>query len=185
MRLRELCATAFLGGLIICLGSVAPARASFIATETTNVVAVNPSLYFYSYTVTVSAASTSSVSEFDLALSAPILDAGITFPMNFFSFYTSGDPFITFTAFDNGAPFIGIAPGSSGTFSFYSNYAPGAFGYQASGFDTNSGTPGAIQGTTLAPSLVPEPASLLMSGLGLCMALGLGVRSRRSAVVAG
>ena len=175
---------AFLLGTLLALGlSVAPVRGDFIATETTNVQQLSSNLYFYSYTVNVASNSTASASEFDLSLNAPIMENTIVNPTNFFAFYTSGDPFITFTAFENGTPFNGIAPGSSGTFSFYSGFAPVTGFFQTSGFDNTSGVFSTVTGSALVPGMVPEPSSLLLSGLGFCGVLGLIARSRSRAVV--
>ena len=176
--------TFFWGALVLLATIGASARADFIATESTTVTRLSPSLYLYSYSVSVAANSTASVSEFDLALNAPINANSIVSPSNFFAFYTTGDPFISFTAFDNGTPFNGIAPGSSGTFSFTSAFGPATASYQVSGIDPNAGFV-ALSGTTAAPSIVPEPSSLMLLGCGLCGAVGLARRARgRSAATA-
>ena len=172
-----------LGMLVALSVGATSVQADFIATETTTVNQLSSNLYFYSYTVAVSSNSTASASDFALSLGAPIMENTIVNPTNFFAFYTSGDPFITFTAFDNGTPFNGIAPGSSGTFSFYSSSAPVMGFFQTSGFDSTSGIFSTITGSALVPGVVPEPSSLLLSGLGFCGVLGLLARTRsRSAV---
>ena len=184
MRSFFTCKALLLGAfLAIALGDTA-VRGDFIATESTSVQKLSSNLYFYSYTVSVSANSTASASEFDLSLNAPVMENTIVNPTNFFAFYTSGDPFITFTAFDNGTPFSGIAPGSSGTFSFYSSFSPVMGFYQTSGFDSTSGVFSTVTGSVLVPGLVPEPSSLLLSSLGFCGVLGLVARSRSREVVA-
>ena len=180
MRLSRIIRSAVLCGVCIAVSlSLAPAQGAFIASETATVTPLmGGTSYLYSYTVTVSALSTVSASEFDLALNAPIDPNSIISPSNFFSFYTLGDPFITFTAFDNGTAANGISPGSSGTFSFTSAYAPAMASYQVVGLDP-SFTTDIVAGATLAPSVVPEPSSLLLASLGMGGILGGFLRSRR------
>ena len=171
----------FFGAFFALMLSLAPAQGAFIATETTTVTQLSNASFLYSYTVNVATSSTISASEFDLSLVGAINPNSIINPSNFFNFYNVGDPFIQFIATgDDPTQFNGISPGSSGTFSFTSLFAPVTGSYQIQGLDSNAGVVD-ITGSTLVPG-VPEPSSLLMSGLGLCGALGWIARSRRSAV---
>ena len=179
MRPADVLKFVFLGALLAPAMAAAPARAAFVATETTNVVLEKNGFYMYSYTIAVAASSTVSASEFDLQLYAPIDPNSIISPSNFFTFYTVGDPFISFTADYNPNGFDGIAPGSTGTFSFVSAAAPGNGSYQTSGLDDSSGSVDAIPGITNIP--VPEPSSLLLTVLGASGGLGWFARGRRRA----
>ncbi len=186
MRRSSLRGTFLLGGFLAFALGFAPAQGAFIATETSSVTTLTTAtgnLYLYSYLVSVAGNSTVSASEFDVSLGAPIIASSIVMPTNFLSFYTDGDPFITFTAFDNGTPFVGISPGSSGTFSFFSIYGPAAGSYQVLGLDSSSFTTATVTGGAIIPGAVPEPASVALLGLGVCGALGGYARSRRRAAI--
>ena len=186
MRLAHMGKSLFLGVLVALGMGVGPAWGAFLPTVTSNVTKLSASSYLYSYTVSVAATSTSSVSEFDMVLGAAIDPDSIMAPTAFFPFYTPGDPFIFFTAFEDGTNFPGIAPGSSGVFSFISSGVPVAALFQTSGFDPVSGLLVSTSGMILTPGVVPEPASLLLASLGFCGTLGLLARSRRrGAVTAG
>ncbi len=180
MRPRNSVRMVLLGAVFALVSSFAPARAAFIATETSSVTPIGGE-FLYSYTVNVGAASTAYASELDLALGGTIDAGSIINPSNFTSVYSPGDSFsgpsISFYAVDNGTNNSGISPGSSGTFSFLSVNTPTSGAYQALGIDSTAGIV-TIQGLASVPS-VPEPSSLLMSGFSICGALGLFVRSRR------
>ncbi len=180
MRPPHIVRTVLFGALIALGMTSAPARAAFVATESTTVTASTGGSYLYSYTIAVAPTSTVAATEFDLQLNAAIDPNSIISPSDFFTFYTPGDPFITFTAFDNG-----IAPGSSGTFSFTSTVGPGMGGYSTSGLDNSNFSNPSVQGMTFVPGVtVPEPSSLLLTGLGACGALGGYARSRRRSPMA-
>ena len=180
----------FLGAILVLAFCSAPSQGAFIATETSSVNPLANGEYLYSYTVTVAANSTAFASEVDLALGGTIdTTASIINPNNFTSVYSPGDSFtgpsISFYATNDGTQnplTIGISPGSSGTFSFLSTNAPTTGAYQILGIDSTAGIV-TIQGSAIVPGTVPEPSSLLMSGLGVCGALGLFARSRRRPTV--
>lgn len=176
-----------LGGLLALAPSVRPAQAAFVATETSQVTQLANQQFLYSYTINVAASSTVFASEFDLAFSGTVIESSIVSPNNFTYVYGPNDPSLgttlSFFATDDGSGTsdIGISPGSSGTFSFRSTFGPAAGMYQASGYSTTTGDSGSLQGINLTPSVVPEPSSLALAGLGLAGALGFSARSRRQA----
>lgn len=156
--------------LAVALSPVA-ARADF-SVLVTGLESQTGSLYTYNYSV--GNTGTVAVSEFDIAVNDPIGLTSIVAPSDFFISYTPGDSSISFIATD-----AGIAPGSFGFFSITSTSAPGLMADQALGLDPSSFIPGIFQGSVIAPSVVPEPSSLLMLSLGTAGVLGRLARARR------
>ena len=130
--------------------------------------------YLYTYTVSNASTSTVGVSEFDVGVFTSITP--VSMPADFFNFYTPGDSYISFVAFDSG-----IAPGTTGTFSFSSSGVPGLQPDLVRGLDTT--TFSVVDNPGQVISAVPEPSSLALAGFGVLGVLGLMSRRRPPRVV--
>jgi hypothetical protein len=176
-------------GLTLLLASgITPARAGLIASVFVDITPEGGGMSLYSYAVTVDPTSTLGVSEFDLNLTsgttsgintpvgAPL--SSITMPTGFINLYTLGDPTVSFFSTSEATD---IAPGGFGVFSFISTSDPTMLQpYQLTSFDGSGGT---VTGTVLGPPsvAVPEPSSLVLSGLGVLGVMGwlAIIRSRK------
>jgi PEP-CTERM motif len=175
-------ATLTFGLMILLSFGIVPARAGLIGSVSVNITPETGGLSLYTYTVSVDSASTSAVSEFDLNITAgktsgiitPVgaLLSSITMPTGFINLYTLGDPTISFLSTDASTD---ISPGSMGVFSFVSTSNPILQPFQLSTFD---GTGSTVMGSVLAPTSVPEPSSLVLSGLGAMGVIGWLARAR-------
>ncbi len=166
-----LCCGVILAGV---LGS-ATAEAGFDVSITGSATQQAGGAYLYSYILIDNPSSTVAISEFNIALNDPIGVSLITSPSDFFTFYNPGDPVITFDAFDTG-----ISPGSAGVFSFVSMSAPGLVAESIVGLDSSTFTAQTSSGMVIgAASVVPEPSSVVMLGIGVLGSFGWLARSRR------
>ena len=174
-----------LGLALLLATAVAPARADMQATVTVSITPESGGMFLYDYTVADLATSTSAVSEFDLSLTlspfsgintppgAPI--SSITMQPGFINLYSTGDPSISFFSTD---PSTDIAPGTSGSFSFTSTYAPVYVPYMLSTFD---GTGSSVSGSIFAPATVPEPSTLALAAAAALGLAGWRLLGRRRA----
>jgi PEP-CTERM motif len=183
MPRRAKLATLACAFVILSAAGISPARAGLLASVSVVIAPEGDGMSLYTYTVSVDPASTSAVSEFDLNLTsgttsgidtpvgAPL--SSITMANGFINLYTLGDPTISFYSTD---PSTDIAAGTSGMFSFISLSDPVSQPYQLSTFD---GSGGVVVGSVLAPTSVPEPSTLVLSGLGALGVVGVIARTRR------
>ena len=149
-------------------------RADLMTTVLPTVLPGAGGTYDYSYLVTNAATSTVGIAEFDLSAADTANLTNIVNPDGFIDAYATGFEDIEFYAVDTSP---GIAPGSSGVFSFTSTVAPDVGFYQSVGYDGTTGEPFESGGNTATPTAVPEPATAAVAGLAAAAA-GLGRRRR-------
>ena len=165
------------GLTLLLMSGVTSARAGLVASVSEVTTPDAGGMSLYTYTVAVDPTSTLAVSEFDLNLTsgstsgintpvgAPL--SSITMPNGFINLYTLGDPTISF--FSTSAS-TDIAPATSEMFSFISTSNPTMLQpFQLTSFDGSGGT---VMGSVLGPTSVPEPSSLVLSGLGVMGLMG-------------
>ncbi len=174
MRRLGILGHALVVAVVGLLCAVAPARAGFSGDVQSSATRIDGGLYLYTYVVSDAASSTASITEFDVTVKDPNVTGSITAPGNFFTFYSPTDSLLSFTAFD-----AGIAPGTSGTFSFVSSYEPGQVSESIQGFDSSASSPVSLAGMVTGAATVPEPSSLVMCALGAIGGFGLIARSAR------
>ncbi len=160
---------------VACLLSTvveSPANAGLVVDVSTTTTLRTDGVYDYRYTVANSPTSTVGVAEFDLNTSTIANLGSIVGPTGFLALYTPGDSFIQFlsTVSSTGSN-SDIAPGSSGIFSFSSIVGPSLSVNLARGFD-NSGAPVETAVTTLTPTAVPEPSTLILAAAGMIAVFG-------------
>jgi PEP-CTERM motif len=155
-----------------------PARAGFIATVSANVKPLSNGLDEYDYAVSSSPQSTVDGYIFALTVDATANLQSISNPSGWSADYTGGSTTIIWST--GTTP---LTPGDSTLFSFDSALTPSLSPYQVTGFDPTGIQFYPSNGTTLAPAIasVPEPNSLVLSGIGALGALAmLARRSRRA-----
>ncbi|WZO97964.1 PEP-CTERM sorting domain-containing protein [Isosphaeraceae bacterium EP7] len=156
-----------LAAALVALATVAasaPARADLVTVLTATVSDAGGGASLYLYTLSNEPDSTLPVVQFDLAVDATADLQDITGPAGWAFDYTAGATTVSF--FLDTAD--GILPGTSAEFSFTSLLGPVLSDYAITG----AAPPiiGVNSGSILAPgtsTVVPEPATLALLGLGL------------------
>lgn len=149
---------------------VPSASGALVTTLTVSVTPQAGGQNLYEYTLTNLSESTLPVFQFDLAVAEDADLQDIAGPSGWGVDYAAGGGFVSFFVDADDAELIA---GTTGLFSFLSWLGPIASDYVVVGvappaFDVNEGQVGAP-----GAAAVPEPASLVLSGLGLTLVFGL------------
>jgi hypothetical protein len=158
----KLCLAAF-AAVVVLFAGAQPARAGPIAQLSVSVNPTSGGLFEYDYTVSVDAASTVGASQLFLDVS-PSAALSSQAPTGWDTFYSAGDPDISFLSSD---PSFDVAPGMVGTFVLTSAIGPAAASFLVRGIDDSSGSTSEVPGIILTPSAVPEPSSLFLGSIAL------------------
>lgn len=163
---------------ILLLSSHRALHADFIATVTVNVKPLGSGLDEYDYTVSNSSQSTVDAYAFGLTIDQGADLQSITSPTGWQPDYTLGSTTISWSTGTDA-----LTPGNSALFSFDSLESPTSMPYQVTGFDPTMFQFYPSTGSILAPGVasVPEPGSLVLSGIGALGVLAILARRGRQA----
>jgi len=177
---KPLCSSILVISTLPLLGAVA--KGGFITTLTATTTPEPGGLTLYSYALTTDPASTLNAEGLGISVSADANLINITGPTGWEITYNTGDTLVTWESSD---PSTDLLPGQSAIFSFESPLGPAQQSYLATGFDTTGTIFGTYTGNVSGPGVtsVPEPSSLLLSGIGvLGVLITLARRSWRQGV---
>ena len=169
MAIRTTLAWAAVSAAAVLLAGQVPAHATLSSKETHPLTPLGPGVYGFRYRVNNSSTSTVDIGEFDLQAAVTADLSSISIPTGFLSLYTPGDVDVSFQS--TGAS-TDIQPGMTDTFSFVSEAGPAADLDDTFSFDDFS----VVNGTTVGPTAVPEPASAALLAVG-----AIALRRRRRA----
>jgi hypothetical protein len=145
------------------------ARGDFLVTLSDDVSRTAGGQYLYQYTLTNEDASDLNAFSFILNVSTGAALDPITGPPGWEITYALGDSVISW---DSLSSLTDLTPGASALFTFVSPLGPGPQDYAVLGSDAAGISFGSVQATTLGPSAVPEPSTLLLCSIGLLGLLG-------------
>ena len=168
--------SSLLFGVAFAILGWATARAEFITTLTASETPQPGGLTLYQYTLTNDPTSTLNAEGLAISVDANADLQSITGPTGWDISYLPGDTLVTWESSDISIQFI--APGDSAAFSFLSALGPAQQPYLVIGTDTLGIDFDSNFGDIASPAIssVPEPGSLVLSGLGALGVLAMVAR---------
>ena len=152
----------FLCALLIGAMMGAPAKAEFVAIVTDSVEQDSSDRWRYTYNVANESDSDAHIFALDLAVGFDVEVMDIRSPNGWQVFYQVGDAGLSWLS---GDPRWDIAPGNAVAFSILANAPPGDYVATVEG-EADDGSIVRLSVPVRAPSLVPEPSTMMLSAAG-------------------